>query len=302
MKPYDTTIDTVKLQLDLPTSEQQHYVLTKLIDYVSKYYFVKYTDFVNEMTGQVNRTYYVYYNNTYICSLYSGIYKTYDKNKIPIYTYYISMKLAGLKRYKNDIDNASNDCLLRLCAFLNSNYLIFKITQLDIAIDVYAPFDNVVAVCTKRTPNTNYFSLLEQQIFEQTRYIENIAYEKLNKVSKYAYVYDKAYKEGLTINLTRFELSLKPRFFIKHDVDINIIANALDRYHIMYFPTIQEKQSRIDAYESYPNLRYRDIKKVGFEAYRLYPNLIYINNFLEQMHNINLFDFDDGLKPNNYLK
>jgi len=292
MKPYNTTIDTVKIQLDFTTQEQQHAVHSDLIDYISKYYFVNYKDFTDEISRQVNRVFFVYYNGTYIASLVTGIYTTYDKYKRPTNVYYIGIKFAGLQRYNYDIDKASSDCLFRVCAFANSNNLVFRITQLDIAIDIYAKFENVMAVCTKRTPNTKYYSLSEQQKFEQTRYVENIAYDRLRKVSKHAYTYDKAYKEGLDFDLTRFELSLNPKFFTKNALNIDNIAKALDRYHVMYFPTIKEKQTKITEYESFTNLRVRDIKKIGFEAYRLYPDLMYINEFLNWIFNVELWHFD----------
>jgi len=293
MQPYNTTIDTVKMQLDFTTQEQQHDVHSKLISYISKDYFVNHKDFTNEISRQVNRVFFIYYNDTYIASIATGIYTTYDKHKRPINNYYISIKFAGLQRYNQAIDDASMDCLLRICAFLNSNNLIFKITQLDLAIDIYAKFENVMAVCTKRTPNTQYYSLSEQQKFKQTRYIENVAYNRLHKVSKHAYTYDKAYKESLDYDLTRFELSLSPKFFHKHNADINEIAKALDRYHVMYFPTVAEKQKKITQYESFTNFRVRDIKKIGFEAYRLYPDLLYISEFLSWIFNVELFHFEE---------
>jgi len=293
MKPYTTTIDTVKLQLDFNTQEQQHKVHNDIIDYISKHYFVNYKDFTNEISRQVNRVFFIYYKNTYIASIATGIYTTYDKSQKSSNIYYISIKLAGLQRYNKVIDDASIDCLFRLCAFINNNNLIFKITQLDIAIDIYAKFDNVLTVCTKRTPNTQYFSLSEQQIFKTTRYVEDIKHHRLHKVSKHAYTYDKAHKESLNFDLTRFELSLNPKFFSKNALNIDNIAKALDRYHVMYFPTIKEKQTKITAYESYTNFRSRDVKRIGFESYRLYPNLMYISEFLHWMFNIKLFHFEE---------
>jgi len=292
MEPYTTEIDTVKLQLDFNTQEQQHSVHSNLINYISKYYFVNYKDFTNEITRQINRVFFVYYNNTYIASISTGIYTTYDRKKQPTNTYYISMKLAGLRRYNKVIDNASSDCLFRLCAFINSNDLVFKVTQLDVAIDIHAKFDNVLTVCTKRTPNTQYFSLSEQQVFKETRYVEDIKYHRLHKVSKHAYTYDKAHKESLDFDLTRFELSLNPKFFSKNVLSIDTIAKALDRYHVMHFPTIREKQTKITEYESYVNFRSRDVTRIGFEFYRLYPDLMYINEFLHWMFNIELFHFE----------
>lgn len=293
MKPYATTIDTVKLQLDFNSQEQQHTVHNEIISYISQRYYTNHKDFVHELTRQVNRVFFVYYKDAYICSISTGIYTTYNKNKMPSNIYYISIKLAGLKRYNNVVDNASSDCLFRLCAFLNSKNRLFKITQLDIALDIYAKFNNVLAVCTKRTPNTEYYSLSEQQTFEETRYVENIAYHRLYKVSKHAYTYDKGYKECLDYDLTRFELSLKPKFFSKNGSDIDYIAKALDRYHVMYFPTIKEKNAKIDAYESYTNFRYRNVNKVGFDAYKLYPDIAYIHEFLFWMFNIDLLHFND---------
>lgn len=290
MKPYITTVDTVKLQLTFKNQEQQHAIHQAIINYITKYYFVSYQDFTNTLTGHINRVFFIYYDNTYITSISMGIYTSYDNNKVPFNNYYISIKFAGLTRHNEKIDYASNDCLFRLCAFFNSNDILFRITQLDIAIDIYAKFNNVLAVCTKKTPNTHYFSLSEQQRFEETRYIEDIAQDRLYKVSKHAYTYDKGYKEGLDFDLTRFELSLKPKFFSKNGVSIDAIAQALDRYHVMYFSTIKEKKSKINEYESYSNFRTRDIKKIGFELYRLYPDLVYLNQLLHWIFTIDYFD------------
>jgi len=292
MKPYNTQIDTVKIQLEFNNQEEQHTAHSNIISYISKYYYVNYTDFTNEMSGQTNRVFFVYYNNTYIASISTGIHMKNDRHNRPITVFSIGIKLAGLQRYDKAIDNASNNCLWRLCAFANSNKLAFKITQLDVAIDIYAKFENVMAVCTKRTPNTQYYSLSEQQMFEETRYVEKIAIDRLYRISKHAYTYDKAYKENLNYDLTRFELSLGNKFFNKYGADINAIAKALDRYHVMYFPTVSEKQNKIVEYESFKNFRSRDVERIGFEAYRVYPDLQYINDFLYWMFNIELFHFE----------
>ncbi len=295
MKPYTTNMDTVKIQLDFNAREQQHNVHSNIITYIRKHYFVNYKDFTDKISRKVNRVFFVYYKDTYIASISTGIYSTYDRHKIPTNIYYISIKLAGLQRYNQAIDNASSDCLFRLCAFINSNELPLKVTQLDIAIDIYAKFNNVLTVCTKKTPNTQYFSLSQQQVFKETRYIENVRYDRLHKVSKHAYTYDKAHKEGLKYDLTRFELSLKPKFFSKNGINMDEIAKALDRYHVMCFPTITEKQNKITEYENFANFRARDIKKIGFEAYRVYPDLMYINEFLHWMFTVELFHFEEDI-------
>ena len=93
--------------------------------------------------------------------------------------------------------------------------------------------------------------------------------------------------------LTRFELSLNPKFFGKNGANIDAIAKALDRYHVMYYPTIKEKTNKINEYESFINFRSRDIKRIGFEAYRIYPDLMYINEFLYWMFNIELSHFEE---------
>ena len=81
-------------------------------------------------------------------------------------------------------------------------------------------------------------------------------------------------------------------FFHKNNADINEIAKALNRYHVMYFPTVREKQNKIAEYESFTNFRVRDVKKIGFEAYRAYPDLMYIDEFLYWMLNVELWHFE----------
>ena len=75
---------------------------------------------------------------------------------------------------------------------------------------------------------------------------------------------------------------------------MDAIAKALDRYHVMCFSDVQEKQAKITEYERYVNFRSRDVKKIGFEAYRVYPNLMYINEYLYWMFNIELFHFEEN--------
>ena len=121
-----------------------------------------------------------------------------------------------------------------------------------------------------------------------TVYIEKISKDKISYNSQRAYVYNKAKKENLNYPVTRFELKLQKSFF-KNDLDFETIVNALNRYTVMFFPTIYEKIRIVDKYNSYSRISRRDIDRIGLDRYRLKPDVVKIERFIDNLKKYRLY-------------
>jgi len=285
---YETHVDTVTVQIDCDDSFMQQMLLKELLGYINTFGLYTGSKDVNEnkATDIIKVEYALYANNSTLLTINTSSFRTIINGRYVI-KYYVSVKFAGLKSYNEDADRQSNDILTLLCAYLNSNQIVFKFAELDVAIDANIPFEHMVAVCTKKSPKTNYWDFYEQQVYEnQTTYLEKIEKSKLNKAILRSYVYDKSLKEGLPYNITRFEIKLQSAFFNKYGFDINPIQNVLNRYHVMYFEDLGLKNSKIDAYNNYQKPQKREIQRLGFEEYRLHPNIEYIESFIDYLLNI----------------
>ena len=88
--------------------------------------------------------------------------------------------------------------------------------------------------------------------------------------------------------MTRFELKLQKSFF-KNDLDFETIVNALNRYTVMFFPTIYEKIRIVDKYNSYSRISRRDIDRIGLDRYRLKPDVVKIERFIDNLKKYRLY-------------
>jgi len=177
--------------------------------------------------------------------------------------------------------------LQQTCAYLNTRQITFKLTGLDISLDLYTKYENVMALCTKKSPKTCYYGANEVQFYDTTSYMERIPEHKLQLAVQRAYLYAKSIKENLFYNITRFEVKLQPKFFNKNRENIiSGIMNALDRYHVMYVPNKKEKQYLMDQYDNHAILRYRDIKKLKFDNYRCYSDISVIVGFINNLFTV----------------
>jgi hypothetical protein len=144
----------------------------------------------------------------------------------------------------------------------------------------------MLAICTQKSPKTQYYGLTEKQNYTTTTYIEKITEDKFDKAVLRAYLYDKSLKEHLDYAITRFELKLQPKFFNKHGFNVWYLENTLARYYVMYFEDIEIKNTKIEAYNSYQTVRKRELKRLGFDTYRLYADMNTISNFIHRMCHI----------------
>ena len=279
---YTVNIDTLKLQINFINSSKQREVMDRLARALhTTYPFLK----VNYNTNPIPNGAYTHTVNTgrtKILELTSGAYKDLYKRTI----YYITVEIAGLKQYHKN-DKIAHDCLIRLVAYLNTNQIGFEYTGIDIAVDMECPFRYVYAFCNKKAAGVKYYKVYERQPYPTSHYVEKYNHTHHN-VMKRSYLYDKSIKEeDLCYNITRFELKLQSNFFNKHPFMVGVLEKELDRYHILCFPTLQEKAIALSMYAQYENIiRRRDLHKLGLEQYRILPYTNKIDSFLFSLYTI----------------
>lgn len=193
------------------------------------------------------------------------------------------------------IDKHSLDCLINICAYLNTTRFNFILVELDIAIDAYCPFNNILSFCFKRSPNVVYNEIGRIQCFRsllkresQTSYIEDYSDQtkRKNAVLR-AYQYDKSAKENLPFPLTRFEVKLQSRYFTKHGLSSSSIIDTLQRYYVVYFNDLNEKYYAVNQLNNnVPTRRNNIINRLSFTDYRLYPNIEVISEIIRQIETV----------------
>lgn len=285
---YTVEVDTLKIQIDFISNTEQREVMDRLARALhTTYPFLN----VNYNTNPIPKgayTHSVVTAGTKILELVSGAYKDMHKRTI----YFITVEVAGLKQYNNN-DKIAMDCLRRVVAFLNSNMIQFSYTGIDIAVDMVCPFIYTYAFCNKKAAGVKYYKVFEYQPYSTTHYLEK--YDNThNRVMKRSYLYDKSIKENnITYPITRFELKLQSSFFNRYSYQYGMLQSELNRYHILYFPTLQEKDAALSLYAQHEDtIRRRDLHTLGLERYRIYPDTSGIEDFLMGLYNVYEHDLD----------
>lgn len=150
---YETHIDTVTVQIDCDDSVMQKMVLNDLLSFINTFglYTGSKNIYENKPTDIVKIEYSLYANKATLFAINTGSLRT-VLNGFAVIKYYVSVKFAGLKSYDDAADQLSNDILILICAYLNTNQIVFKFTELDVAIDTKVSFEHMLAVCTKKSP------------------------------------------------------------------------------------------------------------------------------------------------------
>jgi len=188
---YYTTIDTVAIQIDLIHENVRNAMLEEILGLlrIANLYIVHKDYPIDKHSNFYIREYHVYGYNVIIARISTGSYSVKDTlTNASITTYYISLAFAGLKRYNEPLDQLSNHVLLKVCAYLNTKHITFKLTGLDVAIDMYTKFENVLALCTKKSPKTAYHAANGEQWYDTTYYIEDIPKTKRHLAVQRAYL------------------------------------------------------------------------------------------------------------------
>jgi len=289
---YTTEIDTLSLQLNFYNNDDQRIVLQNILDYISKWFnaYIHHESYTVGFDERIEHK--IYCNGRTVVSFMTG----YSHN-----SYYIKIRFAGLKTYNTVVDDTSYNYLMAIVAYLNTNNIIWSFAELDIAIDMMdVNFNNILAVCTTKTSKTQYHRLGEHQIYDETTYIEKFkdANSKTTAIKR-AYLYNKSIKEyevhnyNIGFNVQRFEVKLQAPYFLKYGLDMNVIENTLNMYHIMYFEDMNEKINLINRYNNHKSpIRKREIRRWDFEKNRLYFDLNIVNDFFIFLRSIdNYFIF-----------
>lgn len=280
---YSTEVDTVSIQINCSSLEEQQGIRFMVGRAITEYnrVYLKDNDFTKERE--------ILFNNNRLGAIRLGINPLWNKfTRQYDMNYYIAVSFYGLKSHIEILDNLSNGCLFAVCGILNTFSIEYVFTELDVCLDMNTKIDNVLAICTSKLPRTEYHFVNNSFYNGDSVYIEKFTKDKLNYYSQRAYVYNKAKKENLKFPLTRFELKLQKSFF-KNDLDFETIVNSLNRYMVMFFPNIYEKNMIVDRYNSYSRISRRDIERMGLERYRLKPDVIKIERFIDNLKKYRLY-------------
>lgn len=280
---YSTEIDTVSIQVNCSSLEEQQGISFMVGRAITEYNKVCILD--NIFTKEKD----ILFNSNRLGTIRLGINPIWNKfTRQYDMNYYVAVSFCGLKSHIEILDNLSNGCLFAVCGILNTFNFNYVFTELDVCLDMNIKMDNILAICTTKLPRTEYHLLNNSFYNGDTVYIEKISKDRINYNSQRAYVYNKAKKENLQYPLTRFELKLQKSFF-KNDLDFETIVNALNRYTVMFFPTIYEKIRIVDKYNSYSRISRRDIDRIGLDRYRLKPDVVKIERFIDNLKKYRLY-------------
>ena len=283
MMTYSTEIDTVSIQIDCSSLEEQQGISFMLCRAVTEYNKVYISD--NIFTKERE----ILFNNNRLGKIRLGMNPIWNKSDRQHYmNYYITVSFYGLKSHIGILDNLSIGCLFAVCGILNTFNINYVFTELDVCLDISAKIDNVLAICTTKLSRTEYHLMNNSFYSGDTVYIEKISKDKISHNSQRAYVYNKAKKENLNYPLTRFELKLQKSFF-KKELDFETIVNALNRYTVMYFQNIYEKNLTVDKYNSHSRISRWDIERMDLERHRLRPDVVKIERFINNLKNYRLY-------------
>ena len=285
----NTYIDTLGIRCECDNKEQRDILSNALINCLKGKCVVG-VEYDKKHSNQYYQITKLQYGKTKLGTIAKGHYIN-DTSFVPDY-YYININFYGLKRYNAVKDEASLLLIRTITAFLNTHNIGFRLTELDIAMDIESKLNNILAVYTNKSPNVNYYQLGDidknKNIIQEnkgTYYIENFKSfkQKKNAMSR-AYLYDKRQKElskygrDIGFEITRFEVKLQKRWFVKNEFGITPIYKALRKYTVLEFEDIEKKEQLIKKLNSVKESRQRK---------RLIDDAIANNNAVLHTHKMN---------------
>ena len=279
MKPYnivDTYVDTLGFRIVCNSQDERNYLFKEILDFISMQKIVGIV-YDKERSNQYYQTTKLQYANSTLATISKGFYENSSNGYLMQY-YYININFYGLKRYNKTKDDASRRLIRTVAAHLNTEGIYFRLIELDIAMDIRSNMDNVLVVCTRRSANIDYFQLGDVDIdgnkiqaHDGTYYIEKFKSRKKEKnaVSR-AYLYNKRLKEqrkfkrDIGFELTRFEVKLQKRYFVKNKYCTGVMHKTLDKYTVLQFRDTEYKERLIQTCNGAKNGKER--KKLIAEA------------------------------------
>lgn len=298
MKQHETNIDTVAFQMDFKKAEDQRRKLSLLCQWVTT--IRELGKLVQDKSSRYIIKYDVYFGGTIIFTIHSGF-----TSKADCLTgeseglYYIRIRFAGLKSHKQRQDEASN-ALMTICGWLNTTRTKYRMVELDVSIDTFCSFDNILAICVNKSGKTTYNEIGHKQYYKgtPTSYIEKYRNEQeANNAVLRAYLYNKSAKEALIGSIiTRFELKFQNRFFLKYGFNEKAIMEAMNRYYVMFFDSIQKKTQYVNILNNFKSTP-KEMEILGLNRFRLHPNGNVIKAFIRQVESVYVGFYGDIVIP-----
>ena len=297
MKQHETHIDTVAVQMDFEKAEDQRNKLSLLNLWITTRGLGK---LEQDKSSKFIIKYDVYFGGTIIFTIHSGFTSKADSITGEKGLYYIRIRFAGLKSHIQRQDEASFNALLTICAWLNTTRTKYRMVELDVAIDTHCSFDNILAICVNKSGKTTYNEIGHKQYYKgiPTTYIEKYGNEQeANDAVVRSYVYDKSFKEVLIgSKISRFELKLQNRFFLRYGFNTQSIINAMNKYYVMYFESIPKKNQYIRILNNFKSTS-KDMEIFGLDSFRLFADENVIKEFIRQVESVYVDFYGDIVVP-----
>ena len=283
---HETNIDTFALQMNFEKAVDQRRKLTLLCQWVTIRGLGK---LEQDKSSKFIIKYEVFFAGTVIFTIHSGFTRKADSLTGEKGLYYIRIRFAGLKSHKQRQDEATFNALMTICAFLNTTRSKFRMVELDLAIDTFCNFDNILAICVNKSGSTTYNQIGHKQYYKgsiPTTYIEKYRNEQeANNAVLRAYLYNKSAKEGLYSSITRFELKLQNRFFLQYGLSEKSIMEAINRYYVMFFDSIQKKTQYIHILNNFKSTP-KEMEILGLNRFRLFANKNVVREFVRLVNSV----------------
>ncbi len=283
---HETNIDTFALQINFEKAVDQRNKLSLLCQWVTIRELGK---LEQDKSSKFIIKYEVFFAGTVIFTIHSGFTSKADGLTGEKGLYYIRIRFAGLKSHKQRQDEASFNALMTICAFLNTTRSKFRMVELDLAIDTFCNFDNILAICVNKSGSTTYNQIGHKQYYKgsiPTTYIEKYRNEQeANNAVLRAYLYNKSAKEGLYSSITRFELKLQNRFFLQYGLSEKSIMEAINRYYVMFFDSIQKKTQYIHILNNFKSTP-KEMEILGLNRFRLFANKNVVREFIRLVNSV----------------
>lgn len=283
---HETNIDTFALQMNFEKAVDQRRKLTLLCQWVTIRGLGK---LEQDKSSKFIIKYEVFFAGTVIFTIHSGFTRKADSLTGEKGLYYIRIRFAGLKSHKQRQDEATFNALMTICAFLNTTRSKFRMVELDLAIDTFCNFDNILAICVNKSGSTTYNQIGHKQYYKgsiPTTYIEKYRNEQeANNAVLRAYLYNKSAKEGLYSSITRFELKLQNRFFLQYGLSEKSIMEAINRYYVMFFDSIQKKTQYIHILNNFKSTP-KEMEILGLNRFRLFANKNVVREFIRLVNSV----------------
>lgn len=271
---YETNIDTVAIQLNFSTGKEQRNKFNLIYNWIIGRRLGKLKNSKDKSNYKVN-AYDLMSGNSKLATLHTG----FSKN------FYIRIRWCGLKSFKSKQDEKSIVSLMTICAFLNTTMSNYRFVELDITLDLFCPLNRVLVACINKVNNVQYNDIGFLQYYDgvPTNYVEDYKDKKKRTYAmKRSYLYDKSKKENLNYFVTRFEIKLQNRYFLRYGFNFDSIVSALNKYTVLHFSNSLDKEYMLRSLKYKRSLALFQLEQ---NQIKIFHDLDVIADFIDQVKN-----------------